>query len=99
MHNLKYCYKQFFGLARSHWRDMKQSGLDVVARSKRRAFEVAAERTGFPADLCARLYNRCFQEYWSFDLCAYVDPLDPDARMLELSGLMEGTLSKECDHV
>lgn len=67
-------YYQFYGLARMYWRDMQSSGLDTIEKSKRRAYEVAAQRVGFPLSLCDRLYATCFDER-----------LVPNGRMLEMS--------------
>lgn len=62
MKNLKSLYKQFYGVARIYWRDMQFSGLDEIEKSKRRAYEGAAQRVGLPLSLCDRLFATCFDD-------------------------------------
>ncbi|MDD5388960.1 MAG: hypothetical protein PHD37_06425 [Gallionellaceae bacterium] len=93
----KSLYYQFYELARMYWRDMQYSGLDAIEKSKRRAYEVAAQRVGFPLSLCDRLYDRCFQECWSMDLGCYVTPLDPEARMFDLADRIENAWAGRLD--
>lgn len=60
--DVKTLYHQFYGCARMYWRDMQYSGLDAIEKSKRKAYEVAAQRVGFPLSLCDRLFATCFDE-------------------------------------
>lgn len=75
--DVKTLYHQFYGLARMYWRDMQYSGLDAIEKSKRRAYEVAAQRVGFPLSLCDRLFATCFDER-----------LVPNGRLFDLSDLI-----------
>jgi hypothetical protein len=72
-------YYQFYELARMYWRDMQHSGLDEMGKSKRRAYEVAAQRVGLPLSYSDRLYETCFDER-----------LVPNGRMFEMSEWIEG---------
>lgn len=75
----KSLYYQFYELARLYWRDMQYSGLDAIAKSKRRAYEVAAQRVGFPLSLCDRLFATCFDER-----------LVPNGRMYDMADHISG---------
>ncbi len=79
----KSLYHQFHGLARMYWRDMQYSGVDMIAKSKRRAYEVAAQHVGFPLSLSDRLYATCFDER-----------LQPNRHMLEMSDHITGCVSQ-----
>lgn len=76
---VKTLYHQFYGCARMYWRDMQYSGLDAIEKSKRRAYEVAAQRVGFPLSLCDRLFATCFDER-----------LVPNGRMYDMADHISG---------
>jgi hypothetical protein len=84
--DVKDLYYRFYGLARMYWRDMQYSGLDAIEKSKRRAYEVAAQRAGFPLSLCDRLFATCFDER-----------LDPDRCMYEMADHISGCVEAKAE--
>jgi len=84
--DVKTLYHQFYELARMYWRDMQYSGLDAIEKSKRRAYEVAAQRVGFPLSLCDRLFATCFSER-----------LVPNGRMYEMADHISGCMETKVE--